>query len=88
MEHAGIIFGIIWVLGTIAFFGHEIWIYYKHPMIWENREEGLTHLPDWQVWLTMAFWPVVLIPSVIFATAVYISTNRHTLFERLRFRKG
>jgi len=81
------IFLIVWALGTIGFFCHEVWVCKMRPEDWKNRNEGATVMPDWQVWLVMAFWPFVLLAFVLFVSCVYISTNVVVFFEAQRAAK-
>lgn len=74
------IFAAIWLTGTVAFFCHELWYYFMHPVAWKHRQEGLVTMPDWQVWSAMIFWPLVFSIAIAFAAVVYISTNVAVLF--------
>ena len=56
----------IWAIGIVLFFSHEVWVYYKHPMEWERRHDGFNVMPDWQVWLIMVFWPIVLVAVILY----------------------
>lgn len=73
----------IWLIGTLAFFGHELWIRWKHPYQWKHRQASVI-MPDWQVWVTMLLWPLVFAAAGLFAAVVYISTNVTVLFAEWR----
>lgn len=73
----------VWLIGVLAFFGHELWIRWKHPVEWKNRQ-GAVIMPDWQVWLAMLLWPIVFAAAGVFAAFVYISTNATVLFVEWR----
>lgn len=65
----------VWLIVMVALFAHELWIFCKYPEDWDRRDQGMTYIPDWQVWLTMVFWPIVLIGAIVFAAITFISVN-------------
>jgi len=72
----------IWLIGVIALFAHEIWIFCKYPEDWDKRDQGITYIPDWQVWLVMVCWPAVLLLACLYAVGIYASTNYRHLFKQ------
>jgi len=82
------VFGFsLWVIGTISLFAHEVWLWKWHPEEWKNRKNGITTMPDWQVWLCMLFWPIVLVGALALSAGTYISTNATVWFASRKARK-
>lgn len=73
----------VWLIGVIALFAHEIWTFCKYPDYWDRRDQGVTYIPDWQVWLVMVCWPIVLAAGCLFAAITFISVNA-TVYWRNR----